>query len=33
MLLAKFGATTAMSWEQIRALAARGALRERHDDA
>jgi copper chaperone NosL len=33
MLRAKLGETTAMSWEQIRALAARGALRERHDDA
>jgi copper chaperone NosL len=33
MLRAKFGEATAMTWEQIRALAARGALRERHDDA
>ena len=33
MLRARFGAATVMSWSDIRTLAARGALRERHDDA
>jgi copper chaperone NosL len=32
-LRATFGDATAMTWEQIRALAARGALRERGNDA
>jgi copper chaperone NosL len=32
-LRARFGVSTIMTWDDIRALAARGALREKHDDA
>jgi copper chaperone NosL len=32
-LRATLGVTSAMTWDDVRALAARGALRERHDDA
>lgn len=33
MLRAQFGEAAVMTWDQIRSLAARGALRERHGDA